>query len=53
MSKKQVLALKVQGQKGSQFEIEEMDSRCADGLENYQKLRQIFPWLAEEDESYL
>lgn len=53
MSKKQELALKVSGPKESQGENREIDLRCADGLKNYQKLREIFPWLAEESHSYL
>jgi hypothetical protein len=57
MSKKQGLALKIAELNISRNENEkegkEINSRCTDGLKNYQKLREIFPWLAEENESYL
>jgi hypothetical protein len=57
MSKKQELALKISGQNELETEAnrkaKQIDTRCADGLKNYQKLRQMFPWLEEESESYL
>ncbi len=57
MSIKQMLALKISGQNESRNEtkpsVEQIDLRCADGLKNDEKLRQLFPWLDEENESYL
>jgi hypothetical protein len=57
MSIKQMLALRISGQNESRNEtkltVEQIDLRCADGLKNYEKLRQLFPWLDEENESYL
>jgi hypothetical protein len=57
MSKKQQLALKTSGQGETDVDARlnaiPIDLRCVDGLKNYEKLRQMFPWLEEENGSYL
>jgi hypothetical protein len=58
MSKKQVLALRFV-ERESKEEVTrkatttEIESRCAQGIRNYAKLCEIFPWLSEENESFL
>jgi hypothetical protein len=50
-------ALKVSGgnepENETKFEPKQIDLRCEDGLKNYEKLRELFPWMNEEKESYL
>jgi hypothetical protein len=57
VSKKEMVSLKNSREDKVNHEIEErsqrIEARCADGFKNYEKLKHIFPWLDEENGSYL